>query len=209
MRVKEFLLFESDKTPHLHGLSFKELDRLCESVGADPSKFDTNIRKNLHLPEWTNTLELYGIYVRHLKEQKSDSTIEKELFDEFAKNTTSSVNSANVGDKVALLHMNTLNIPGTKIVAHLNGFLNPKEIANIIDETNFKQLVFIDGSRYPEKDEGNVFQTVQTLNMTKLFETYEDASKVYSWYVLKGNDISNELELKLNVDTKRTDDASY
>lgn len=198
----------SDMQPRLSGLSFTDLNRLAESAGSDFSKFDSAIKKNLNLPKWADTIELYGVYVRKLSEGKNgkilieneQSNIEQELFSQFTKRTAGSINSAKVGDKVSLLHLVTLNIPGHKIVAKLNGFLTPKEIAKITNAGSFQRLEFADGSRYPEKDGGDIFQQSQGWNMTKLFPSHETAEKAYLLYALFGNTLSKELDFQTSID---------
>ena len=111
-----------------------------------------------------------------------------------------SIQSAKVGDSVALLHLVTLNIPGHKVVAKLNGFLNPKEIVKITNSGSSQQLEFADGSKYPEKDGGDIFQQTQGWNMTKLFPSYESASKAYTFYGLVSKRMYNELEFDVTVD---------
>jgi hypothetical protein len=198
----------SDKKPKLSGLSFDDLDRLSESAGSNFSKFDSAIKRNLNLPKWTNTVELYGVYARKLSESKSGrillenelSDIEQKLFNELTQRSVGSIDSAKVGDKVSLLHMITLNIPGHKVVAKLNGFLAPKEIAKITKSGTFQQLEFKDGSKYPEKDGGDIFQQTQTWNMTKLFPSYETAEKAYLLYALVGKKLSKELDFQSSVE---------
>lgn len=198
----------SDKKPKLVGLSFGELEKLSESAGNDFKKFDIAIKKNLNLPIWTNTLELYGVYIRKLIEQRKgkvlvenkQSKVEQELFSQLSQRSMGSIDSASVGDKVALLHLTTLNIPEHKVVARLNGFLTPKEIVSIKNLGSFQQLEFADGSRYPEKDDGDIFQQTQGWNMTKLFPLYESASKAYMLYALVGKKLSEELDFQLNVE---------
>ena len=197
----------SDKEPKLTGFSFQQLDSLCESAGSDYVKFDRAIKKNLVLPAWTNTLELYGVYARKLNEVKSKtlaegtrSDIEQQLFDRLSQRALDSMDSASVGDRVSLLHLATLNIPGHKVVAKLNGFLTPKQIVKIVNTGRFQQLEFADGSRYPEKDGGDIFQQTQTWNMTKLFPSADAASKAFMFYVLEGQKLSDVLDFQTNVD---------
>ena len=197
----------SDKEPKLTGFSFQQLDSLCESAGSDYVKFDRAIKKNLVLPAWTNTLELYGVYARKLNEVKSktlaegtQSDIEQQLFDRLTQRALGSMDSASVGDRVSLLHLATLNIPGHKVVAKLNGFLTPKQIVKIVNTGRFQQLEFADGSRYPEKDGGDIFQQTQTWNMTKLFPSADAASKAFMFYVLEGQKLSDVLDFQTNVD---------
>ena len=199
----------SDKAPKLSGLSFDELDRLAESAGADNySKFDTALKKNLNLPSWTNTLEMYGVYLRKLNERAvgkqliegQQTNIEQQLFDELNQRSVNSMDSAAVGNSVALLHLVTLNIPGHKVVAKLNGFLAPKKITKITNSGSFQQLEFADGSKYPEKDGGDIFQQTQGWNMTKLFPTYDSASKAYLMYALVGKKMSDELDFETAVE---------
>ena len=197
----------SDKEPKLTGFSFQQLDSLCESAGSDYVKFDRAIKKNLVLPAWTNTLELYGVYARKLNEVKSktlaegtQSDIEQQLFDRLTQRALGSMDSASVGDRVSLLHLATLNIPGHKVVAKLNGFLTPKQIVKIVNTGRFQQLEFADGSRYPEKDGGDIFQQAQTWNMTKLFPSADAASKAFMFYMLEGQKLSDVLDFQPNVD---------
>ena len=198
----------SDKNPKLIGFTLKDLDRLSESAGSNFSKFDLALKKNLNLPKWTNTLELYGVYLRKLSESKTgkllkeghQSSVEKTLFKELSQRSIGSIDSAKVGDKVSLLHLTTLNIPGHKVVARLNGFLTPKEIVNIKNSGSFQQLEFSDGSRYPEKDGDDIFQQTQGWNMTKLFPTYESASKAYTLYALMSKKLSDELDFQTNIE---------
>ena len=197
----------SDKEPKLTGFSFQQLDSLCESAGSDYVKFDRAIKKNLALPAWTNTLELYGVYARKLNEVKSKtlaegtrSDIEQQLFDRLSQRALDSMDSASVGDRVSLLHLATLNIPGHKVVAKLNGFLTPKQIVKIVNTGRVQQLEFADGSRYPEKDGGDIFQQTQTWNMTKLFPSADAASKAFMFYVLEGQKLSDVLDFQTNVD---------
>ena len=197
----------SDKEPKLTGFSFQQLDSLCESAGSDYVKFDRAIKKNLVLPAWTNTLELYGVYARKLNEVKSktlaegtQSDIEQQLFDQLSQRALGSMDSASVGDRVSLLHLATLNIPGHKVVAKLNGFLTPKQIVKIVNTGRFQQLEFADGSRYPEKDGGDIFQQTQAWNMTKLFPSADAASKAFMFYVLEGQKLSDVLDFQTNVD---------
>ena len=205
----------SDETPKLTGLSFIELDILSESAGANYHKFNQALLKNLKLPNWTNTVEMYGVYVRKLDEAKvgkilleeHQSDIEQTLFNELAQRSEGSIKSAKTGDKVSLLHLITLNIPGHKIVAKLNGFLNPKEIVKITNTGLFQQLEFADGSKYPDKDGGDIFQQTQGWNMTKLFPTYESASKAYTLYALVGKKMNKELEFDINIDQSITEYA--
>jgi hypothetical protein len=202
------VMIYSEKTPKLLGLSFAELEILSEYAGADNySKFDKVLKKNLNLPHWTNTLEIYGVYLRNLSENKlrkvlkeHQSDIEKTLFRELNQRSFESIDSASIGDQVSLLHLTTLNIPGHKILARLNGFLNPKEIVNIKNIGSLQQLEFADGSKYPNTDNGDIFQTIQTWNMTKLFPSYSAASKAYSFYGLIGKRLSRELEFDTNVE---------
>ena len=197
----------SDKEPKLTGWSFQQLDSLCETAGSDYVKFDRAIKKNLALPAWTNTLELYGVYARKLNEVKSKtlaegtkSDIEHQLFDQLSQRSLGSMDSASVGDRVSLLHLTTLNIPGHKVVAKLNGFLTPKQIVKIVNTGMFQQLEFADGSRYPEKDGGDIFQQTQTWNMTKLFPSADAASKAFMFYVLAGQKLSDVLDFQTNVE---------
>ena len=197
----------SDKEPKLTGFSFQQLDSLCESAGSDYVKFDRAIKKNLALPAWTNTLELYGVYARKLNEVKSKtlaegtrSDIEQQLFDRLSQRALDSMDSASVGDRVSLLHLATLNIPGHKVVAKLNGFLTPKQIVKIVNTGRVQQLEFADGSRYPEKDGGDIFQQTQTWNMTKLFPSADAASKAFMFYVLEGQKLSDVLDFQTNVE---------
>ena len=197
----------SDKEPKLTGFSFQQLDSLCESAGSDYVKFDRAIKKNLALPAWTNTLELYGVYARKLNEVKSKtlaegtrSDIEQQLFDRLSQRALDSMDSASVGDRVSLLHLATLNIPGHKVVAKLNGFLTPKQIVKIVNTGRVQQLEFADGSRYPEKDGGDIFQQAQTWNMTKLFPSADAASKAFMFYMLEGQKLSDVLDFQTNVD---------
>jgi hypothetical protein len=197
----------SDKEPKLTGVSFQQLDSLCESAGSDYVKFDRAIKKNLALPAWTNTLELYGVYARKLNEVKSKtlaegtrSDIEQQLFDRLSQRALDSMDSASVGDRVSLLHLATLNIPGHKVVAKLNGFLTPKQIVKIVNTGRVQQLEFADGSRYPEKDGGDIFQQTQTWNMTKLFPSADAASKAFMFYVLEGQKLSDVLDFQTNVE---------
>ena len=197
----------SDKEPKLTGVSFQQLDSLCESAGSDYVKFDRAIKKNLALPAWTNTLELYGVYARKLNEVKSktlaegtQSDIEQQLFDRLTQRALGSMDSASVGDRVSLLHLATLNIPGHKVVAKLNGFLTPKQIVKIVNTGRFQQLEFADGSRYPEKDGGDIFQQAQTWNMTKLFPSADAASKAFMFYMLEGQKLSDVLDFQTNVE---------
>lgn len=206
----------SDATQKLRGLSFIELDTLAESAGANYNKFNAAIMKNLNLPKWTNTLEIYGVYVRHLGEAKTGKlilegehpTVEQELFNELSQRTIGSIDSAAVGDKVSLLHLVTLDIPGHKVVAKLNGFLTPKEITKITNNGQSQQLEFVDGSIYPEKDGGDVFQVTQGWNMTKLFPTRDAASKSYMMYALIGKKLSNTLDFNIAVDQGISEDAA-
>jgi pyrimidine deaminase RibD-like protein len=197
----------SDKEPKLTGFSFQQLDSLCESAGSDYVKFDRAIKKNLVLPAWTNTLELYGVYARKLNEVKSktlaegtQSDIEQQLFDQLSQRALGNIDSASVGDRVSLLHLATLNIPGHKVVAKLNGFLTPKQIVKIVNTGRFQQLEFADGSRYPEKDGGDIFQQAQTWNMTKLFPSADAASKAFMFYMLEGQKLSDVLDFQTNVE---------
>lgn len=206
--VLENELVHSDNSPKLSGLSFSDLHKLSESAGNNYEKFDRKLKENLNLPHWFNTMQLYGVYVRKLNETKLDNTlleespsnIERELFSELNKRSVESVDSAKRGDSVSLLHLITLNIPGNKVYAKLSGFLNPKEIVRIIDHGSFQQLEFADGSKYPEKDFGDIFQQTQTWNMTKLFPTYAAASKAYIDYALIGKKLSAELDFQTTVD---------
>jgi cytidyltransferase-like protein len=197
----------SDKEPKLTGVSFQQLDSLCESAGSDYVKFDRAIKKNLVLPAWTNTLELYGVYARKLNEVKSktlaegtQSDIEQQLFDQLSQRALGNIDSASVGDRVSLLHLATLNIPGHKVVAKLSGFLTPKQIVKIVNTGRFQQLEFADGSRYPEKDGGDIFQQAQTWNMTKLFPSADAASKAFMFYMLEGQKLSDVLDFQTNVE---------
>ena len=197
----------SDKEPKLTGFSFQQLDSLCESAGSDYVKFDRAIKKNLVLPAWTNTLELYGVYARKLNEVKSktlaegtQSDIEQQLFDQLSQRALGNIDSASVGDRVSLLHLATLNIPGHKVVAKLSGFLTPKQIVKIVNTGRFQQLEFADGSRYPEKDGGDIFQQAQTWNMTTLFPSADAASKAFMFYVLEGQKLSDVLDFQTNVE---------
>ena len=207
----------SDQAPKLLGLSFSELDKLSESSGDNFSNFDKAIKKNLNLPKWTNTMEMYGVYLRKLTENKSgqkssegeQSKIEQELFNELSQRSFDSIDSASIGDKVSLLHLTTLNIPGHKVVARLNGFLTPKEIVNITVTGSFQQLEFADGSKYPEKDGGDIFQQTQGWNMTKLFSSREAASKAYAFYGLVGKKLSSELDFQTNVESSVTETRLY
>jgi len=198
----------SDRNPRLSGLSFSDLDRLSESAGDNYKKFNEALMKNLNLPSWVNTLEIFGVYLRKLDENKSgkllveeeQSDIENQLFSELDKRTFGSVDSATVGDKVSLLHLSTLNIPGHKVVAKLNGFLEPKEIVKINKIGQNQQLEFSDGTRYPDNDSGDVFQMTQGWNMTKLFPTRDSASKVLTLYALVGEKMSSKLDFNIAVD---------
>lgn len=201
-------VIHGDSIPKLSGLSFNQIDSLVESCGADYSKFGALLNKKLNLPEWANTLELFGIYVRQLDNMNSltegkFSPIEKKLFKNFSERTKSNINDAVVGDSVSLLNLVTLTIPNHKVEARLRGFLNPKEIVEIVDDAGFKQLKFSDGTMYPNKDEGDIFQTVQTWNMTKLFSSYDSAEKAYLLYALEGNLKSDSLNFMISVDTKK------
>lgn len=204
----------SDKKPRLTGLSFNDLERLSESAGANFHKFNQALLKNLNLPSWTNTIETYGVYLRKLNEHKRNklvegqqSDVEKSLFTELTNRADNSINSASVGDFVSLLHLATLNIPGHKIVAKLNGFLVPKEITKITNNGSTQQLEFADGSRYPEKDGGDIFQQTQGWNMTKLFPSEETASKAYTFYALIGKKMSAELDFDIAVTRGNIDET--
>lgn len=208
--------FDSDHVPVSLGLTFDDLERLSESAGESYKKFHASLSKNLKFPQWTNTLELYGYYVRHLNESKKNkilkedqlSDTEQSLFDEFTSRAMGSIDSAQVGDQVALLHLATLGIPGYKVVAKINGFLEPKEIVKILNQGSFQQLEFEDGSRYPEKDSGELFDMAQTWNMTKLFPSRETASKALMFYSLVGKKRSDQLELDISVDQDVKEDSN-
>jgi len=218
--VEEGKVFSNNK-PKLIGLTFSELDRLSESAGSDNyAKFDEALKRNLRLPSWTNTVELYGVYLRKLTESKSgltllegaQSNVEQTLLNELSSRSLGSIDHAKVGDSVALLHLVTLNIPGHKVVARLNGFLAPKEIAKITNNGSSQQLEFIDGSKYPEKDGGDIFQQTQGWNMTKLFPSSDAASKAYTFYALVGKKLSDELDFQSNVKqdiAEKFDDAAF
>lgn len=220
MRAQEFisentLQFHSDQHPRLQGLTFHELHELSESAGDDFSKFDQAIKKNLNLDPSTNTLEIYGVYVRKLAESRSgkrllegkQTAVEQALFRELSQRSQGSIDSASVGDRVALLDLSTLNIPGHKVVARLDGFLNPKQIVNITESGNFQQLEFADGSRYPERDHGDIFQQTQSWNMTKLFPTSDAAARAHAFYALVGRRMSDDLDFQTRVDQSITEGA--
>lgn len=200
------LNFCSDKTPKSTGLTFEQLNKLTESAGMDFEKFDTALKKNLNLPAWVNTLEIFGVYARKLNEQKNGrllvetqlTDIEKNLFNELDRYSNESIDSAKIGDKVALLHLQTIDIPGHKVVAQLNGFLHPKEITGITSNKGFKQLKFADGSMFPKNDD-IAFHMIQSWNMTKLFPNYDSASKAYLMFAIQGDNQNKDLEFKINV----------
>jgi hypothetical protein len=208
-QVNESKIIRSDIKPKLKGLSFLELDRITESAGKDYDKFERNVVKKLKIKESYNILELFGYYVRSLNESKKIVKENKEvqlkkIFKDFADRTLgNSIESAKIGDKVSLLHLYSLEIPDFKTIVHLDGFLSPKEITDIMDIKGIKHLTFADGTKYPNKD-GDIFSTAQTLNMTKLFSNYADAAKSYSFYSLIGDQLSGDLEFKILVDTKKT-----
>jgi hypothetical protein len=204
---KQSLNFCSDKTPKSTGLTFEQLNKLTESAGMDFEKFDTALKKNLNLPAWVNTLEIFGVYARKLNEQKNGrllvetqlTDIEKNLFNELDRYSNESIDSAKIGDKVALLHLQTIDIPGHKVVAQLNGFLHPKEITGITSNKGFKQLKFADGSMFPKNDDDIAFHMIQSWNMTKLFPNYDSASKAYLMFAIQGDNQNKDLEFKINV----------
>ena len=206
----------SDKVPKLSGLSFKELNKLVEGCGSNYSMFDSALKKNLNLPNWANTIEMFGIYLRKLNENKlgkvlsegEQTDIEQELFRKLSTGSNNSIDSAKVGDRVSLLHLITLNIPGHKVVAKLNGFLNPKKIIKIIGDGDFKQLKFDDGSEYPNNDKADIFQQTQGWNMTKLFPSHESASKAYTYCILAGEEMSSELDFKITVEKNLTESTN-
>lgn len=199
----------SDKVPKLCGLSFNAIHKLVESNNANNySKFHNVISSQYSI---NDTLELYGIYLRQLDVHISGQTllegacsnIERKLFKQFEERCAGSINNAHVGDSVSLLHLATLNVPGHKVVAKLNGFLSPKEIVKIVNNDSHVELEFADGSRYPDGDD--VFQKIQTWNMTKLFSTSEDASKAYTTYALIGKQLSDKLDFTTSVNTDITE----
>jgi hypothetical protein len=206
-------LMYSDQQPRLQGLSYSDLDVLSESAGSDYSKFHKNLTKNLNLPQWANTLDLFGVYRRSITEQKTHvknpSYLEQQLFDEFSDRSDNTVSSAAIGDKVALLQLSTLNVPGHKVIARLNGFLAPKEIVKISNKDSVQQLEFADGSKYPDSDNHDVFHLAQTWNMTKLFADKNSASKAYSFYGLVSKKLSHDVEFDLQIDLSDMDESKF
>jgi hypothetical protein len=207
-------VFNDSKIAYTHGLSATDLHVLSESSGDDFTKFQTTVVKNLNLPKWTNTLELWGYYVRSLNEgrlQKSkifenkhrESELENKLFQSFQSRCKQCVTTAGVGDTVSLLHLSVLHIPDFKTVATLSGFIHPKTISKIIDRGAYKQLVFSDGDTYPKNDSGQTFTMAQSKNMTKLFANSNDASKAYMFYALKGNDLNKDFQFTDQVDKQQ------
>ena len=191
MRAIEFIIeglsklkvINGDFTPKLIGLSFVELDKLSESAGNDFNKFNKNISKKLNLPKnkgiASNTVNLYSIYRKQkiyeaTKKQLSDT--EKKLFAIFNSRAGSSIDSAKPGDSVSVLFLNTLSIPNDKTIVNLQGFLTPKEIKSMSTINGIDYLYFVDGSKFPETDNDPI-HLAQSWAMTKLFDSYETASK--------------------------------
>lgn len=211
--VAESVIY-SDRTPNKSGLSYREINRVC-GVPMNYSQFAEKIVENFNIRSDTNLLEIYGYYLRKLNQSKNNirenktdrdsdnniSKIEQNLFKIFKERSQDSISDARVGDSVSLLHLATINIPGHKIEAKLSGFLNPKKIVAIKNLGRFKQLEFQDGSKYPENSQDDLFQTVQSWNMTKLFRDSESASRSYMFYALIGNKLSDEMNFVITVDS--------
>ena len=215
-RMKEKLgenRFFSSKRPYSCGLTFKDMDRLSESARGDSKAFHRNIVKNLahrNLPGNFNTLEMFGIYARHLVENKNipdnkknrRSDAEKEMFRTFIARAVDNVKYAKVGDKIALLHLSTVNIPGLKVLARLDGFLSPKTVTKIeqhpdASDPEIKLITFDDGDTYPKSDVRDIYTITQGWNMTRLFDSYDTASKAFMLYSLLGNEVSDDIQFTI------------
>ena len=201
----------SDLKPKLMGLSFNDLEKLSESAGNDYIKFHKNISKNLDLPQHkglvSNTLNLYSVYRKqkiYESEDKSLSDIERKLFSDFNSRAKSTIDSVKQGDSVSLLMLNTLSIPDDKVFANLQGFLAPKQIKSITTSNGIDYLHFADGTRFPETDKNDPIHLAQSWSMTKLFDSYDSASKAYMTYALEGKKLSKQIEFNINVDDKQS-----
>jgi hypothetical protein len=200
----------SDMKPKLSGLSLRDLDLLSESAGNDYYLFNENVSKNLNLPKYkgvsSNTLNLYSVYFKQkLKESntKDLSNVEKALFNTFSKRVKSSIESVNMGDSVSLLSLSTLAVPDDKVFARLQGFLSPKEVKSISRSNNIDYLHFVDGSKFPDTDNDDPIYLAQSWVMTKLFDSYDSALKAYTIYALIGDELSDNIQFNVDVDTKK------
>jgi hypothetical protein len=200
----------TDTKPKLVGLSFSELERLSESAGDDYNKFNRTISENLNLPKYkgsaSNTLNLYSVYRKqkiHESTDKKLSDTEKKLFSVFNSRVTSSIDSVKPGDTVSLLMLTTLSIPNDKTFVNLQGFLNPKQIESITNSNGTDYLHFVDGTKFPDTDNNDPMYLAQSWAMTKLFDTYDSASKAYLLYALEGEKLSDEIQFNTNVDIKQ------
>lgn len=208
MRARDFISIAfSDSSPVLSGYSTQQLNIISESAG-DYDSFHRAYVKNLSLPQWTQTLEIYGAHTARTRAALTEGVqtdAEKSLFSTFSNRAKNCIESARPGDHVALLHLSTLNIPGDKIYARLNGFIEPKKIVNIVNHDGYQQFQFEDGSKYPEKDGGDAFQQLQTWNMTKLFASRDAASQAAMFYKLIGNSLSDAVNFQVNVEINSGD----
>ena len=211
MRAQEFLSelqITSDLGPQSVGIPLRDLDALSESSGSNYQQFDHNISKNLRLAPGrgiaSDTMSLYGAYLSTLNEGVADrriSDIERELFKKFSQRCSNSIDSAAVGDRVSLLQLVTLDIPGHRLVARLSGFLRPKEITDISTRNNIRYLKFSDGSSFPDSNNDDPIFMMQQMSMTRLFDSYAAASKAYSLYAIEGRHVSDQVDFLSQVDT--------
>lgn len=200
----------SDMRPTKRGISLAEMNTLCCAQWNNYDRFDTNVRKNLRLPQHANTLELWGMYKNLKSTSLNESTqvneVEKKLFDmlNHRAERVGAISDAKVGDSVALLHLQTLHIPGDRVHARLYGFIYPKKIVDIVRREHYDQLKFEDGTVYPQADDIFLTDIMQSNNMTKLFETADAADKIYVAYMLNGDINNRELDFRIKVNTTRS-----
>jgi GNAT superfamily N-acetyltransferase len=202
--------FSTDNRPKLIGLSFSDLEKLSESAGSDYNKFDRNISAKLNLPKHrgsvSNTLNLYSVYRKHQIYESTNkrlSDTEKKLFSIFNSRVTSTIESVKPGDSVSLLMLSTLSIPNDKMFVNLQGFLNPKQVESITSSNGIDYLHFDDGTKFPETDNDDPMYLSQSWAMTKLFDSYDSASKAYLMYALEGEKSSDDIQFNVNVDIKQ------
>lgn len=196
--------YYSDIKPKLSGWTWKQVDEWCDGSWDNPDSFDAAIKRNMALPHWTNTGQLWVAYhpsrIKLSESSENTTELRKQLFNEFASRCRYAIDSATIGDTVSLLHLQTLDIPGDKLYARLYGFTQPKKIVNIVELDTHKQLKFDDGSVYPQSDAVFMTDRMQSMNMTKLFANEEDCEKAVLWYNMRGNTNNKNLDFKINVD---------
>lgn len=200
----------NDEKPKLSGLSLTDLEKLSETAYNDYYEFNKNISKNLNLPKHrgvpSNTLNLYSVYRKQkISENKNKELTpgEEELFIKFNSRAKSTLDDVKAGDHVSVLSLSTLSIPNDKIFARLQGFLSPKEVESISRANNIDYLHFVDGSKFPDTDNDDPMYLAQSWTMTKLFESYDDASKAFMLYSVEGDETSKNIQFDIDVDTKQ------